>query len=338
MRRLLSVHALGQYVFCPRSAILAVEKGDERDVDEPLPRFTYLPNFDLEKIDEAFADKVNQFLFYLLFSGGLIVLLKMALDQQNRVVFYPCLLALLGLAWGTFQVFISLLDLALRRRAARQAEAREPEPMINKMEPVNWWSLLKAGLEPIRYQHPIPHPEFPLEGVPWRVLQRGSLRIPVIKSGQEKLGPKKGELYPKHKIRLAAYALLLESTGRFDVPYGLVFSHDSPQGLAWPISVRSKEKTIQLLEEFARALYQSQAHRQEPRPPQEENRCTRCEYGKPTPITERELRNLRKSDQAPLTLQDDAGKLFHCECGDRFGSVPPHGIMLKKKLQPIIDK
>ena len=43
VRELLSVHALGQYAFCARSAILAAERGDDQDVDcllytSPSPR------------------------------------------------------------------------------------------------------------------------------------------------------------------------------------------------------------------------------------------------------------------------------------------------------------
>lgn len=337
VRRLLSVHALGQYVYCVRSAILAAERGDERDIDEPLPRLTYLPNFDREQIEEMLSKKITQLGFFLLYGVFLGILMKMGLAAQNRWVFYPSFLALIGLSVWSLHVFVCLLQLAIRRRAAIRAEAREPEPNIQRIEKVNWWSLLKAGFEPIDYRRPFQHPEFPLEGCPWRVLQRGSRRIPVIKSGTRKLGNKKGELYPKHQVRLAAYALLLEASGHLDVPYGLVFPHDSAHGLAVPITDRQKERVVELLHEFELKLVDSQQHKVEPRLPAQRNRCTQCDYGKPVTVSTREVENSRKAGLQLVVLQDETGDLYRSDCSDRFGSAPPHGLAVRKCLRTIVN-
>ena len=37
---------------------------------------------------------------------------------------------------------------------AHRAEARAPEPNITRIERVNWWSMLRAGFEPISYERP----------------------------------------------------------------------------------------------------------------------------------------------------------------------------------------
>jgi hypothetical protein len=197
--------------------------------------------------------------------------------------------------------------------------------------------MLKAGFEPIIYERPFQHPELPLEGSPWRVLQRGSRRIPVIKSGGRKLGDKRGELYPKHQVRLVAYALLLEATGHIDVPYGLVFPVDSPHGRAFPITVELRERCVRLLYEFERKLAESQRERTQPQLPENRKRCANCDYGKPVPTTAREVENARKSRQQLVVLQHSSGELYRCECADRFGSAPPHGLTVRKGLTAVVN-
>ena len=337
VRRLISVHALGQYVFCQRSAILSAEKGDQRDIDEPFPRFTYLPNFDREKIEEMLSAKITQLGFFLLYGVCLAVLMKMGLEEQKRWVFYPSFLAFFGLSFWSMNVIVCIIDLAIRRRAAIRAEATEPEPNITGVQRVNWWSMLEAGFEPVMYERPFQHPELPLEGSPWRVLQRGSRRIPVIKSGSQQLGNKKGELYPKHQVRLVAYALLLESTSHIEVPYGLAFPVDSPHGLAFPITSELRQRCTRLLFEFERRLAESQHENIQPQLPANRNRCTKCDYGKPVQTTAKEVQNACKSGQQLVVLQHRSGELYRCACADRFGSAPPHGLTVRKSLTAVVN-
>ena len=231
----------------------------------------------------------------------------------------------LSLAW-------SILQLAARRRAALHAEAREPVPDVEGIQKVNWWSMLKADFEPVNYDRPFRHPELSLEGCPWRVLERGSQRIPVIRSGGAKLGNGKGELYPKHQIRLVAYALLLEAAGHIDVPYGLVFPSDSARGLAFPITDVARAETVRALQEFAVKLHESQQHQVEPRLPEHQQRCTHCPHGSPQPIQIDEINRARKAGNRIVVLLNGKGKTFHCDCGDRFGTAPPHGTSTKLGL------
>ena len=261
----------------------------------------------------------------------------MGIEEQKRWLFYPSFLALLGLGFWSLDVIVCILDLAIRRRAAIRAQARAPEPNITRTQRVNWWSMLKAGFEPIIYERPFQHGELPLEGSPWRVLQRAGLRIPVIKSGSHKLGDKKGELYPKHQIRLAAYALLLEAAGHLDAPYGLVFPVDSPHGLAFPITRELRERCARLLFELEGKLAQSQHENIQPQPPENRNRCASCDYGKPTPTTARQVASARKSGQQVVVLQHRSGELYRCECADRFGSAPPHRLTLNKGLTAVVN-
>jgi hypothetical protein len=337
LRHLISVHALGQSVFCLRSAILAAERGDERDVDEPLLRLTYLPNFDRERIEEMLSAKLTQLVFFGLYGLCLVILMKMGLARQSRWVFYPSLLALLGLGAWSLDVIVCIAGLAIRRRAAMRAEARQPDPNVTRIQPVNWWSMLKAGFEPIRYTRSFQHPELPLEGVPWRVLQRGSLRIPVIRSDGRKLGERKGDLFPKHQVRLTAYALLLEAAGHIEVPYGLVFPVDSAHGLALPITVEMRDHCQRLLADFDRTLAESQRGHIQPRLPEHRKRCAKCDYGRPVPATAQEIEQARGLGQPVVALQSRSGELYRCPCADRFGSAPPHEWTVRKGLTAAVS-
>jgi hypothetical protein len=337
VRRLVSVHALGQYAYCARSAILAIEHGDERDIDEPLPRLTFLPNFDRERIEEELSEKLRGLGISMLYAASLAILMVAGAIKQDRLLFYPPMLLSLGYVYWFATTLVDVVVLAERRRAAIKAEARQPDPQVMGIQRVNWWSMLKAEFEPVNYDRPFRHPELPLEGCPWRVLERGSTRLPVIRSGGDELGATKGELYPKHMIRLAAYALLLEATGHHEVPFGLVFPTDSPNGLAVRITPSLRERTIGLLEEFVNKLQASQNHSVEPRPPENRNRCLGCIHGQPASIDAREIESARKSGTPLLVLQNGTGRTFHCPCGDRFGSAPPHTKSIKLGLTAALD-
>ena len=203
---------------------------------------------------------------------------------------------------------MSIAILAARRRNATRAEAGEPEPDIRTTEPINWWSMLNAGYEPIRNESPFQHPDLPLIGAPWRVLQRGSQRIPVIKAGGQKLGSSKNRLYPKHEVRLVAYALLLEATNHIHVPYGLVFPVDSPHGLAFPITDELRTRALKMLRDLERTLADSQQRGTHPEIPGKVGRCANCDLGRPEKITESEIRNARKANEKHVGDYDVLGK------------------------------
>ncbi len=337
VRNMLSVHALGQYVFCPRAAILAAERGDERDIDEPPPRLTFLPNFDLERIEELLSTSLKQLLLAVVLIFGLMVSMTLSSQDQNPTQFNLAAATFFFALLWTAHLITSIVQLTIRRIAALRAEAREPEPSFVGTQPVNWWSMLNAGFEPIKYQRPFQHPELPLEGCPWRVLQKESLRIPVIQTGGDRLGNDKGKLFPKHEVRLTAYALLLEADGHMKVPYGLVFPVDSPRGLAFAITDNHRRQAAQLLAEFEQTLNDSQQRDIHPGLPENRNRCANCDFGKPIATSLREVASARKAGEQIVVLQGRTDDVFHCECGDRFGSAPPHKESVRKGLRAILE-
>ena len=337
IRRFVSVHALGQYLYCPRAAILAMETGEDRDIDEPLPRLTYLPNFSREQIEVELSKRAWMIIYSIPIAVGIVTLMSIAVERQQLLLFYP--MVFLGLAYiGWLAAKLTeIMQLSLRRRAAIVAESYEPDRSVTGIQAVNWWSMLAAGYEPVNYQQPFRHPEYPIEGCPWRVLEKASVRIPVIRAGGDKLGGAAGELYPKYIIRLVAYAMLLESAGHLDAPFGLVFPMDSPKGLAVRITPALREKTLRSLEEFVIKLRDSQEHAVEPRPPEHRNRCLGCDYGEPEEISVKEIAKARKAGTRLTVLQHGTGRTYHCQCGDRFGSAPPHRKSIQNGLAASLD-
>jgi len=331
LRKYLSVHALGQFVFCRRSAILAAENGDDSD-DRPMPRLTYLPNFDLERIEEALRARLSQMGLAMICCVIGFCLMVTVILNRNLALFCLSLMAFIGCSMWCLQQAIYVAQLASRRRAAMRAEVCEPIPEVIAIQVANWWSLLKSGFEPVNYDRPFRHPEFPLEGCPWRVLERGSQRVPVIRSGAKKLGDTKGTLYPKHQIRLVAYALLLESIGHVQVPYGIVIPADSPRGYAMPITDAMRAEAVAKLRGFTSVLDDSQRHQIHPAVPKQRKRCQQCPHGKPESISLREIDTVHKTGKNVVVLVSPKSQTFHCECGDRFGSVPPHRTIIERKL------
>lgn len=337
VRSLLSVHALGQYVFCPRSAILAAERGDERDIDEPLPRLTFLPSFDLARIEEALSLKLKQFALAVLLVVALTISMIVSSRDEIWSQFYLAAGTLfLGLLWAA-NLLTAIVTLAVRRFVALHAEASEPLESLQGTQPINWWSMLNAGFEPITYQRPFQHPELPLEGCPWRVLHKDSLRIPVIRTGGDRLGNGKDQLFPKNEVRLVAYALLLEADGHLKVPYGLVFPSDSPHGLAFAITDNHRRQAVQLLSDFEKQLNDSQQRNVQPSLPENRNRCANCDYGKPIVTSIREVNSLRKAGEHVVVLQSHSEQIFRCDCGDRFGSAPPHRDSVRMGLRAVLE-
>ncbi|MCA9151681.1 MAG: hypothetical protein KDA92_20395 [Planctomycetales bacterium] len=330
--RRLSVHAFGQFEFCARAGIYAHEQPNEQDVDEPLPRLGYLPNFDVEKIEERLRAELNLVGVLLLACGALIFGFHLG---ANRYAVYRVILSL-GFASAVGLLVVScyrVLRLLARRTAARWMPEVDLRQLGVRVTAVSWWSLLRAGCEPMVFLRPLLHPTLPLEGNPWRVLVWGSWRIPVIRTGGRRLGPTRDTVYKKHELRLAAYAEMLEATPHVEVPFGLVFTADSHRGLCVPLTLDVRERLARRFERAMVLIDSSQIQQCDPRLPDDRTRCANCELGKPQPISDEEIKLARRNGRRLLVLADVPGAKFHCECGDRFDSIPPHQETLARRLR-----
>ena len=336
VRHFLSVSALGQFLYCKRAAILASELGDTHDIDERKPRLSYRPNYTLDQIEAALSNRGIECCTAMMTCFGLFLLLIYSVSVQHRPLFQFAFLFFFAAVFTAAWLAAAVISLVVQRRAAINAEAIEPIPSFQGIARVNWWSMLKCGFDIVDYDRPFRHPERPLEGNPPQVLERDSVRIPVIRSAR--LGDRDGELFPKHQIRLVAYAMLLETIEHVRVPYGLVFPRWSSHGLAMEITPTLRAKAIPVLEEFLQSIENSQVRRIEPRMPEQKSRCSGCDYGKPLQISENEIKAMRKEGKELLVLRRENGTAYHCQCGDRFGSAPPHRNSIKMRLAASFDE
>ena len=97
------------------------------------------------------------------------------------------------------------------------------------------------------------------------------------------------------------------------------------------------ERAVRFLNDFVNNLQNSQQHGLEPRPPHNRNRCAHCKYGVPVEISAREIHSERKRGKSLLVLQNGNGKTYHCQCGDRLGTAPPHAKSIKLGLAVSLD-
>jgi len=72
-------------------------------------------------------------------------------------------------------------EIALHRLRGANAPAIGIKFDVPIEQSINWWGLIKAGFESIEMRGPLRDPTLKLVGKPWRVLQFGSRRIPVIR-------------------------------------------------------------------------------------------------------------------------------------------------------------
>lgn len=301
-----SVSLLGESLFCARAGRFQYEQsqedtGEEDDIAPPR-RGWYRPPFGVDEIERELAKLGPRIVRRAAISVGGLAATAVGWGAPPLVP--------LALGIMTFAAVISLagasfawLALSLLLARARSADTAEPSLQLSEPQEVSWWSLLRSGFELHRSEDPLSDNAWQLAGKPWRVLHRGSLRVPVFRKRNED-----NRLYPQHHARLAAYAHLIERTEGATVPYGLILLGSSYRGLAVPIHPGSKK---QFHDGLIRARAIIKAGQDQPSPPNT-GRCRSCPWGKP--------------------ISDNGGRSYASPCGTRYRWVPPHQKAVRKGL------
>ena len=177
------VRTLGEFVFCPRAGLLSHASADEEDepTDERM-NLNFLPEYSLTLIEEQLAVQLRRLTRWAAWAAGGLFLVVVAVSNELPPA-VPLALAVPTVlcVWKTLQALSAVVTLGDRRRAALSATSTEPPADLTDDTPVRWWELLKAGFESVPYLEPLFDGESALAGKPWRVLKKGSLRIPVIR-------------------------------------------------------------------------------------------------------------------------------------------------------------
>lgn len=326
----IGVHVLTEFVFCPRAGIVAHEQRRNdpgQDVDAAR-RLDYLPDFSVREIQDALQRTWTRIWYGLalgLLAGITLLLMTFHVDWIVTV----CIVAI-GVRPSTRWFWSRCCDVVTlhrRLRAAVDAQPDEPDSALMAIQPVNWWSLRKAGFSVIRYEDAYHGNEAKLSGHPWRILQKGPLRIPVFRKRQGT-----PEVYPQHFVRMAAYCHLIETCEGAESPYGIVLFEDGCDGLTVPNSSANQQLFVAALLRARRIMESLDSEVGVPdRPPS--TVCRACPVGRPVQyipgLTDTVVKD--RTVQPYLTRGHDR-RLYHSPCGDRFDWVPPHECARGRKL------
>ena len=317
----IGVHVLSEFMFCPRAGIIAFEESPD-DTGQELdraPRLDYLPDFEVALIEQGLRDAWDRISTVALwsFAGGLLIV------GGSFFVWLGLAFLLLPGGWYASQSllrdFAAVWELHRRLATAERAVAAEPDPSSEELQAVNWWNLLKAGFTPVEYEEAHADPELRVAGRPWRVLHKGSLRIPVFRKRRGE-----AELYPQHFARMAAYCHVLAAAEGGESPYGIVLFGDGYDGATVPDTSQHRETFFHALRKARRHLKALAVRKWTPEPPPA-TYCRGCPCGKPRRYvpgySEAVLSGVRISASP---RRGNNGKLYHSTCGDRFDWAPPH--------------
>ncbi len=313
---MLSASAVAESVFCPRAAILTLESRMEERIEDPA--FDVMAIYELRVLGAAI---VRSFWLVAASAVGVIALYVAATMMTNRGYWLVWLLALpFGIRLLTFlcSEFVTLLSLLAKKNAANKAHCIEPDVNSLEMQNVTWWGLLNLGFESVASNQAMQDSDWKVSGKPWRVLRRGSLRIPAFRTKSNAAMPSQQSI-----AKIMAYCHLLESQEGFDSPYGIVLMGDTYRGFAVPNRGTFPRIFQNALLELRKVVAAVKDQGSDPPPPSDKRKCIDCPFGKPRLVTRRRPTIRDGYELKPHILQRWRER-YHCDCGDRFRWKPPH--------------
>lgn len=324
------VHVLTEFVFCSRAGVLAHEaqQGDPGQDFDAAPRLDYLPDFSVREIQDALQKTwtcIWRGLAVGMVAGILLCLVTLPVHWFLTV-------SVIGLAvrpalrW-LWSRFCDVATLQKRLQAAIDSQPDAPDAGLMMTQPVNWWSLRKAGFSVLRPEASYCDADIRLSGRPWRILQNGSLRIPVFRK-------RSGEnaIYPQHRVRMAAYCHLMETCEGAESPYGVVLFADSCDGITVPNSNGNRQAFHEALLQARQVVESLRSQDPGPAPPRS-TACRECPHGRPVGyVRERTSTTVHDGSVKPYLTRGNDRRLYHSPCGDRFVWVPLHERAKRKKL------
>ncbi|MBL8826768.1 MAG: hypothetical protein JNM18_07255 [Planctomycetaceae bacterium] len=324
---IVTVHPLGEHVFCPRAALLALESAEPEADDEPVlgPKLDWFGDYDERLFAEALHATWGEFRFWLtcLAPALLLIFIVGGLTAWiwGLAVSLPATLIVVQL----MECLGRAIEI-IRQRAVRQAALPESIDLdAIDARAVNWWTLRKAGFDCIKPQDKNYDPGERLVGKPWRVLVRGAVRIPVIlKRGGHDYGR-------QHVVRSAAYCRLLEECEGARSPLGVVIFAGSYDCVLLPYSPEAQSQLNRALTDFREFLdfIRGGGRLSEPT----DRRCRGCHRGKPRRYVRGRSETILQGEVLnPFRTKNRTGVSFHCDCGDRFGWVPRHDDAVALKI------
>lgn len=317
----LGVHELTEFLFCPRAGLLCYRehRDDTGQEFDGLPRLDYLPDFDTIDLEVTLRQIGTQMQNFMAGTvAGAFGLLVFAAFADWRPAAAIAAAYVIPLRWyaGQWRLVRSLEEQLCQARAAR---ADEPSLPLTEQVRVHWWSLLNAGMVAVEYEDAHRDPELCLQGRPWRVLHRGSQRIPVFR---KRSGP--AELHEQHFIRMTAYCHLVEACELAEVPYSVVLFGDGYDGIAIPHHRDDRQPLTEALDRARAVITAARTSPVPPDGPAHRSLCRNCPWGQPRRCTDDEaVESSNGLPGEPFLTQGPDGCIYRSPCGDLAGWVPP---------------
>lgn len=332
------VHVLTEFIFCPRAGLITFETKQEDDDDDrelqgqQRAQLTYRPYYSLKPIEESLEKALNDLRRLPIIAGGAAILLLILLLLSNAIEFWLLALILpaLILFVGGAEAVSRVSRFSRLRNMARSAQPKEPDPKSLDNTRVNWWSLLAAGFDSVPYRDTLKDYSWRVAGKPWRVLRKGSLRIPVWRRRGDTENQTK--IRGQHYARMAAYCRLIEKAEGGSSPYGIILFGNTYDGIAIPNNRGSRSAFNKGLR-GAREIITDKRRGRDPLPPRPETICNGCPLGKPFAYRPGESDNRPgRLNTTPYLVTGEDSRSYHSECGDRFRWIPPHQKAIAKGL------
>jgi hypothetical protein len=301
-----SASDLGEFAFCERAGVLAMEREIEDEGDEE-PKARAGRFYDIPALEAEIERRQQILRNYAIAYSIIAIAVVVAFFVEPLSLFGSFILNFAGHIFlrerypelGLWHSFERLRGARADLSHARAALANVPSFDHATPTPIDWWSLLQAGFESMRPAEILRDTEWRLCGKPWRILKYGSHRIPVFRKKITGSDPTK--IHHAHIVRMAAYCRILEATEGGHSNFGIVLFGPTYDGVTVPIDRSCATRLKRTLVSY-RELVKT---RREPLPPNTFSKCRNCPHGKPEGYV-----------PSPRYGQSD--------CGDRFGWTPPH--------------
>lgn len=318
----LSVHALTEFVFCPRAGVLAVETiwNVEPPEEHSFLRFS-LP-YTLVELECSLQRNLN--MLWILLGVGILTATSAiyGLATGSNVVTLGAGLVFALLAVLARYVFSAVRALTQLRAHAAARTGRTPRLDATESQPVDWWEMLADGWMSDRNEAAYRDRYCGLAGMPWRNLAKGDVAIPVFKLVHS--DPQDPQLFPQHIVRMAGYCHLIKTCERRQSPCGVLLFGNSYRGLTIPNTPTASEMLDTALDKAHEVLATEAKDGSCPLPASLEN-CRGCPWGKPRRYRQDETDRNRLDELVPTYGKVASNKkLYHSSCGDRFQWIPPH--------------
>lgn len=334
----LGVHALTEFIFCSRAGLIAHEQQEEETDDEEQPAaqsLDYTPTYySARQIESALNDASRSVKWFTL----VIMFLLITAVKIQQPLPSGLIILTIFVMWPSYWKRVRRFGvLSGQQRRMRRAVARDPidtlDPNDSEATSTNWWSLLKSDYDAVTYKDSLRDERWRLAGRPWRVLRKGSLRIPVFR--MTRYDPsKKRILYDQHYSRIAAYCHLLERCEGAQSPFGIIVLGKTYDAFIIPNTPRWRKRFHDSLVQ-ARSVILNANRGYDPSPPERTGVCTACPRGKPFVADAYETVSQINRYGQPVQIQPRVGvdgRNYHSDCGDRFRWLPLHAKAIQKKL------